>query len=323
MQNPNTVKLFVDGATISPISRSILLIYFRPNKKRRMKMKLKIFAVLVFFLVCAVSIFAEEGTASSDNGANIESTQQKVELSENFVIKFGLAGEYVFMSSLNSMLDTLNQNPTITDNGYTKTNTGILGTFEIDYKSNSLYVGPEFGYLYCMPASRHYSPTANPTATYKYTYNTSLIPLEIGVGYDLPLKKIMQNLDFPIAFNFSVYSGYSWASMTTKWDVTNDPVNGSYNATVNYYGGGIASDLNLGLKYINTTGSGITAGINLGYKYDVIPYVQTDKQYSLTTSNGRTITTPKDSVLKFGNDNNMQELDFRGIVLSVYAGYAF
>ena len=295
-------------------------------------MKLKIYAGIIFVtLFCAAGAFAwktdsTNAAAASPNNSTAEmntsdsqALKKDTQLSENVIIKFSGGYQYVLMTNFNNMLYTnaANLSASYTNKTFTQTNTGIFGEFEIDYKANSLYVGPKIGYLYCLPAA--YGYRYNPTATtFKADYALSLIPLEIGVGYELDLSKATGGTGVPFAFDFSIYSGYSWATFSMKAVADNNATYGDYTRTINYYGEGISSDINAGFKYVDMTGTGIRAGINFGYKYAMIPYVKTDMDYSVITSNGRVLTTYKNTAY-----SNYMNFDFRGITVSIDLGYAF
>lgn len=281
-------------------------------------MKTKFFACILFLISCSLNVFAFQNATGEEGTAAVTAVQNKAELTENIVLKFSGEFQYMLMTDLNNVIYTGNLYANYPTKGYTLVNTGILGSLELDYRSNSIYIGPRIGYLYCIPGTRTYSNTVVPAASYKSTYSPSLIPLEISAGYDLPIKKIISSLDIPVFINLALYTGYAWAAYSVKNDVTNDATNGTYSRVINYYGGGASSELKAGLKYADSKGAGLTAGLNIGYRYAIIPYLKTDKDYTVTTSNGKVLTVKANT-----SYNNFTSMDYRGITGSLDLGYAF
>jgi hypothetical protein len=182
----------------------------------------------------------------------------------------------------------------------TNLNSGISGMLDLDVAvAPFLTLGARAGYLNCAAASATYDYLVYNQTT---TLNTTLIPLEVGVGTNFAIPAT------PISIMAGVYGGYGFASASLKEDF--NALGQTASVTEPYTGGGFVGDLAAAINL--QLFSALSLNINGGYRlakisqmtltqdvnYNGIPYV------SIPVGS-------KGDVLK-DSDNNAMVFDYSG-----------
>jgi hypothetical protein len=151
---------------------------------------------------------------------------------------------------------------------------------------------------------------------YDYAFAASMIPLEVGFEYDLPLTNpAVQDWNYSVFF--SAYSGYGWGCMNVKYYVVNDPTYGNYDRYANFYGGGVCADFDIGVKYADAKDQGLYFSLTAGYRYADLPVMKADKDYVTVTTRGPTLAAWRKGSTFF------EDTDLRGMRLAFDAGILF
>ncbi|MGD0566191.1 MAG: hypothetical protein ABSA34_02530, partial [Candidatus Goldiibacteriota bacterium] len=242
---------------------------------------------------------------------------------DKLIINLEAGYQYVLMSNLNNGMYTMNKifkaNPSYSNVSYSQMNSGISIMAGADVKANGFYFGPEAGYLFCIDANRKFDLNGSP---HNIDIYAGLIPLEAEAGYEIKPGDVIKGYDLPFVVDVSAGLGYGFAEVSRNAKVTGDPAYGNYDINSNYYGGSGLCDLDLKIKYPDKGHKGLSYGFDLGYRYCIVDKLTADKDYSVTTSNGSTITINKGAVYGVGTTGETT-MDYRGFIISAFAGYNF
>ena len=210
------------------------------------------------------------------------------------VVRLGVDVDYnlVAMDQLNKQL---NKGTKVTN-----LNSGVSGMLDLDLAvAPFLTIGARGGYFSCAPASASYNYLVYDQTT---TINTSLIPLEIGLGTNFAIPAT------PLSIMAGIYGGYGFASASIKNEIS--ALGQTATVTQPYTGGGFVGDL---LAAINLRlFSALSLNINGGYRLAKISQMVQSQDVSY---NGIPFTSipigAKGDVLK-DSDNNDMVFDFSG-----------
>jgi len=236
---------------------------------------------------------------------------------DNLNLNVGAGYQNVLMESLNNSMSAadkaMKSNPSYSNVSDTQLGSAISIMAALDMTIQPFFFGPESGYLYCFESTRDITTTQG--STRDGHLSAGLIPLEIQGGYELKPGAI-KGFGFPYVIDATLAAGVGFGSAGRVLNVTNDALLGTYQSIANYYGQSGMFDINLGVRTDNSLVKGWKYGANIGYRYCIIDKLTTDKNYTTTYSDNTTSTVKKGSV--YGSP-----MDYRGVMLTAFAGYDF
>jgi len=237
----------------------------------------KILAIGLLACACASAAFAAETGTTPDP-----------------TVRLGVDVDYT-MLAMDQVNKQLNKGINVTN-----LNSGFSGMLDLDVAvAPFLTIGARTGYLNAGQA----------VATYDYllfnqttTYNTSLIPLEIGLGTNFAIPAT------PLSIMAGIYGGYGFASASIKNEFST--LGQTVTVTQPYTGGGFVGDLAAALNI--KLFSALSFNLNGGYRLAKISQMTQSQDVSYTGLPGVSIPVgSKGDVLK-DSDNNDMVFDYSG-----------
>jgi hypothetical protein len=172
-----------------------------------------------------------------------------------------------------------------------------------------LYIGPRLELIGVPTAKTAFSGSefGFPYAD-ESDYSGSIFPVMVGASYYYPVQgqKIILSGD--------LYLGYGAAGITISG--TNSGFGTTNSETLGYSGGAFVADIGVNGSYKLT--DAVAAGLTLGYRIANVPQVTANQDYSPAGF----AAVKKGDTLKDAN-NDIMQVDFSGLIISLNGAYSF